>query len=101
MIECFSQNLWNWQVYSDVVTFFCVYGVIYLTDLYSGFIKTKITKPQKNLLFRNQLAGLVTLVKLKLTIRSQFFFAFYNQPGQISVNRFFQINISSCLFRLS
>ena len=51
--------------------FFCIYRVIYLTDLYAGFIKTKITKPTKKklrkkviLLFRNHLAGPVNLVKL-------------------------------------
>ena len=50
--------------------FFCIYRVIYLPDLYAGFIKTKITKPIKKikkkviLLFRSHLAGPVNLVKL-------------------------------------
>ena len=108
-----SQVLRNWQVYSDFVTcFFCIYRVIYLTDLYAGFIKTKITKPinfwkQVILLFRNHLAGPVNLVKLAWTSRSQFFFeknlfAFYNQPGQISVITFFKLLFqAACLCQLN
>ena len=89
--------------------FFCICRVIYLNDLYTRFIKTKITKLNKQklrknviILFRNHLAGPVNLVKLAWPSRSKYLFenylfAFYNQPGQISVKRFFQMIISSCL----
>ena len=87
---------------------FCIYRVISLTDLSAGFITTKIPKVKKKnfekkniLLFRNNLAGPVNLVKLAWTSRSQYlfeinFFAFYIQPGQISVKRFFSNDYFSC-----
>ena len=81
--------------------FFCIHRVIYLVDLSAGFITKKNPKihkffflNKKILLSRNRLAGSVNLVKLAWKSRSQYLFeknllAFYIQPGQILVNRFF------------
>ena len=90
--------------------FFCIHRVIYLADLSAGFITKKIPKftiKRKKyiyiLSFRNNLAGPVNLVKLAWKSRSQYvfekyFLAFYIQPGQILVKRFFEM---ICLVVLS
>ena len=67
-----SQVLRNWWVFfsSDFVTcFFCIYRVIYLTDLYAGLFTTKIKK--NILLFRT---GPLNFVKQAWMGRSEYLF---------------------------
>ena len=74
--------------------FFCIYRVIYLTDLYAGFITTKITKLTnliiKNILFCSlEITYIITLYYLKI-----FFFTFTSNLDKFQRKYFSNYNFS-------
>ena len=107
-MSSFKELVSYFSLLDFVMFFFYIYRVIYLIDLSARFITTKITKliifvrKLNILLFRNNLAGSVNLVKLAWMSWSQYllennFFAFYIQHGQLLVRRFFQMIILAVL----